>query len=121
MPAKPIAVIADDSKIERDQLEEALTFAGFRVAAAVADGLAAVRACRIYRPDLVTLDIIMPELSGRDAAEQIHQNLPDAKIIMVTSMGQEGVLAQLRELGFGVLIKPFFRDKVLEAVERVYA
>lgn len=120
MSTKPVAVIADDAELQRQQLEEALTFAGFRIAASVPDGLWAVRAARLHRPELLTLDIVMPELSGREAALQIRQFLPDAKIIMVTSMGQDGVLDVLRAQGFGVLIKPFFRDTVLQALMMVY-
>src|SRR5215469_2100675 len=121
MPEQLTAVVADDEQVQRDQVVEALRFAGFRIAASVPDGLAAVRAARLYRPDLAMLDILMPGLSGRDAALQIREFLPDVKIIMVTSMGQDGVLDVLRAQRFGIYIKPIVRDLVLEAVAQVFA
>lgn len=63
----------------------------------------------------------MQQLSGREAALQIGALLPETKIIMVTSMGQDGVLDELRKKGYGVLVKPIVRDLVLEAVAQVFA
>lgn len=122
MTPQPLrALIADDEKTQRDQIEEALTAIGFTIVARAEDGLKAVSFAKLYRPDLVMLDVLMQNLSGRDAALQIRAALPDAKIIMVTSMGQDGVLDELRAQGFGVIVKPIVRDMVMEVVAQVYA
>jgi AmiR/NasT family two-component response regulator len=122
MTSQPLrALIADDEQTQRDQLEEALTSIGFNVVARAVDGLAAVRLAKLYKPDLVMIDILMPNLSGREAALQIRTALPDAKIVMVTSMSQDGVLDELRAQGFGVFVKPIVREAVIETVAQVFA
>jgi two-component system, response regulator RegA len=116
-----VAIIVDDAEPQRQMLEEALTFAGFRIAASVDNGLAGVRAARLHRPELIMMDIIMQEFSGKQAALEIHAFLPEAKIVMVTSMSQGGVLDELRAQGFTTLIKPLMgRDHILQAVTMAY-
>jgi two-component system chemotaxis response regulator CheY len=75
--------------------------------------------CRDCRPDLVTMDITMPEMDGIEATRAIMKDFPDAKIVMVTSHGQEKmVLDALKAGAKGYVLKPFQDHKVYEAIQK---
>jgi len=118
----PRALIADDSAGTREVIAAALKACGYEIVAQCQDGAEAVAKAKAYRPNLVTMDIIMLQLSGKDAALQIHEALPDTKILMVTSMSQDGVLKDLRAKGFGILIKPIIHaHQVWQAIAELDA
>jgi two-component system chemotaxis response regulator CheY len=83
------------------------------------DGEKAVSLYRLNRPELVTLDITMPVKDGIEAAREILEEDPFAKIIMVTALGQESILKKAITLGVSeFVVKPFTTETVLEAVNR---
>lgn len=72
------------------------------------------------KPDLVMMDITMPEMSGLEAVREIKRNNPNAKVIMCSAMGQQKVVVESIEAGAkDFIIKPFDEGRVLEAVNRV--
>jgi len=84
------------------------------------NGKEAVRLFERHRPDLVTMDVTMPILNGVEALKRIRAVDPDARVLMVSAMGQKNMVMQaLREGAQGFLIKPFEKEKVLQAVAEV--
>lgn len=82
-------LVVDDSPIISQKLVMMMELLGYRVVKTVDNGLKAIAAYREYKPDLVTMDITMPEMDGIAATRAIKREFPDANIIMVTSHGQE--------------------------------
>jgi two-component system, chemotaxis family, chemotaxis protein CheY len=84
------------------------------------NGLEAVQLYEQLQPDLVTMDITMPEMNGLDAVKEIKKKYPDAKIIMCSAMGQQKMVLEAIEMGAkDFIVKPFDEVRVLEAVNRV--
>jgi two-component system chemotaxis response regulator CheY len=90
------------------------------VVRAVTSGTAAVQACRDYNPDLVTMDITMPGMDGIEATRTILAEFRDAKIIMVTSHGQEDMVREALKAGaLGYVLKPVNAEKLAVHIARV--
>jgi two-component system chemotaxis response regulator CheY len=81
-------LICDDALFMRTMLAEIMEQAGFEVAGQASTGAEAVRLYRDLEPDLVTMDIIMPDMGGIDAVREIVKEFPDANILMCSAMGQ---------------------------------
>jgi two-component system, chemotaxis family, chemotaxis protein CheY len=112
-------VVVDDSAITVRKLCTMLESLGYGIAATAESGRAAVQAYREVRPDVVTMDITMPEMDGIEATRAIMGEFPDARIVMVTSHGQEKmVLDALKAGAKGYVIKPFQEEKVYEAIQK---
>jgi len=108
----PTALVIDDSAIQRSMLKRILTEAGFRVVgeAPTADGL--VRLYEHHRPDLVTLDIVMPGVDGAEAAADLLGRYPEATVVMCTSLTtREKILACQRAGVRHYLLKPIVADR----------
>ncbi|MPM45412.1 Chemotaxis protein CheY [bioreactor metagenome] len=113
-------LIADDSLYARVNLKTILTEAGHEVVGEAGDGADAVGKYRSLSPDLVTMDITMPKLSGVEALEQIVGLDADAKIIMITAIGKPEKVLECLDMGAKHFItKPFDKAKVLAAIEHV--
>jgi two-component system chemotaxis response regulator CheY len=111
-------MIVDDSIVARRMLRTVLLEAGHDVVCEAADGASAIDLFRELRPDLVTMDINMPELNGLQASEHIHAEFPGARIVMVTSISaSEDVHHAARAGASSYLLKPFCKEKVIEALE----
>lgn len=110
------AVVGDDHEPTRRKIEAALRVAGFKVVAEADNADATVQKAMAFRPSLITLDVVMPPGDGKSAALKLRKDLPGTPIIMMTSMGQDAVLKELRDLGFGILIKPFETHHVFQAL-----
>ena len=83
-------------------------------------GLQAVEKFRQLKPDLVTMDIVMPDMGGIEAVREICKNDPDAKILMCSAMGQQALVVEAIQAGAkDFVVKPFQPSRVLEAVQRV--
>lgn len=99
-----------------------LTQAGFEIIGEAETGLQAVERYQQLRPDLVTMDIVMPDMGGIDAVRQITRVDPSAKILMCSAMGQQALVVEAIQAGAkDFVVKPFQPGRVLEAVQRVLA
>lgn len=115
-------VIADDTEFFRTALEEILTTAGYNVVGIAADGAQAVDLATSLQPDIVILDVVMPEKNGLDAAKDITRLRLPLKIVMCTSLGYEPIIEEALSSGAsGYILKPLTREKVLGILETVIA
>lgn len=113
-------LVVDDSPITVRKLSMMLTGLGYSIAATAASGQEAIEQYRNCTPDIVTMDITMPTMNGIEATREIIHEFPDARIIMVTSLGQEKmVLDALKAGAKGYVIKPFKEAKISEAIHKV--
>jgi two-component system chemotaxis response regulator CheY len=113
-------LICDDALFMRTMLAEIMEQAGFEVAGQASTGAEAVRMYRDLEPDLVTMDIIMPDMGGIDAVREIVREYPDANIVMCSAMGQQSLVIEAIQAGArDFIVKPFQPGRVMEAVQRV--
>ena len=112
-------VIADNESIIRMDLREMLEEAGHEIVGEAVDGWHAVETTRARRPDLVIMDIKMPEMDGISAVKEIKKVDPNAKIVMCSAMGQQAMVIEAIQAGArDFIVKPFQADRVLEAVRK---
>lgn len=110
-------VIVDDSGMSRKMLRNILEEAGYSVVGEAADGMEGVLAYKQYNPDVVTLDITMPNMSGTEALKEIKDYDSEAKAIMITAAGQQSKVIEALKLGAEKFItKPFDREEILRSV-----
>jgi two-component system chemotaxis response regulator CheY len=103
-------------------VSDILSQAGFTVVGEAENGRQAVEKYQQLRPDLVTMDIIMPEMGGIEAVKKITQLDPGARILMCSAMGQQALVQEALQAGArDFVVKPFQPSRVLEAVQRVLA
>ena len=113
-------LICDDALFMRTMLAEILEQSGFEVVGQAQTGAEAVARYRELQPDLVTMDIIMPDMGGIDAVREIMKEFPDARILMCSAMGQQALVIEAIQAGArDFVVKPFQPSRVLEAVQRV--
>lgn len=114
-------LIVDDALFMRNMLRDIFSRTpGCVVAGEAANGAEAVEKYRELRPDLVTMDIVMPLKSGLDALEEIMSINADAKVVMCSALGQEALILDAVKAGAkDFIVKPFQEDKVREVVSRV--
>ena len=112
-------VIADDSRVTRMILQGSLQSAGHELVGIAENGQRAVDLCKEHRPDVVILDISMPEKSGDVAALEIHEGGYAGKIIMGTSMNQAGVVDKLKAIGCYLITKPFDGAIIAKRIEYI--
>ena len=113
-------LIVDDAKFMRMTLSSILTKAGHVVSGEAEDGRQAVELYRECLPELVTMDITMPNMGGIEAMKEIKRDFPDAKIIMCSAMGQQKMVVEAIEAGAkDFIVKPFDELRVTEAINRV--
>ncbi len=115
----PKILIVDDTEFSRGRMIKALGNAGYSVVEAE-DGAEAVRRYCSERPDAVLMDITMPEMDGISALREIRTVDPDARVVMLTRMGQEIVTLEALEAGASdYLLKPYETDRVLATLTKV--
>lgn len=113
-------LICDDALFMRTVLADILRQAGFSVVGEAATGAEAVAKYRELKPDLVTMDIVMPDMGGIEAVREILREFPGARILMCSAMGQQALVVEAIEAGArDFIVKPFQPSRVLEAVQRV--
>lgn len=113
-------LIVDDAAIMRLRLREILE-PEFSVVAEAEDGKAALDIFPTCNPDFVTLDITMPKLNGMEALKEILTAHPDAKVVIVSAVGQKQIVFEAISLGAkDFIIKPFERDRVLKSLRRLF-
>jgi len=112
-------LIVDDAAFMRMMIKDILTKNGYEVVAEASDGAQAVEKYQELRPDLVTMDITMPEVDGISALKQIKQMDPNAKVIMCSAMGQQAMVIDAIQAGAkDFIVKPFQADRVIEAIQK---
>ncbi len=120
MPAK--ILISDDAAFMRVMIRGILTKQNFEIVGEAKDGREAVEMYKQLRPDLTTMDIIMPEVNGIEAVKEIIEFDSRAVIIMCSAMGQQAMVIEAIAAGAkDFVIKPFQPPRVIEAVERALA
>lgn len=113
-------LICDDAIFMRTMIADILKQAGFEVVGQAETGAEAVERYRELKPDLVTMDIVMPDMGGIDAVREIIAEDPNAKILMCSAMGQQALVIEAIQAGArDFVVKPFQPSRVLEAVQRV--
>lgn len=113
-------LVVDDAKFMRLTLGNMLSSSGHEVVGEAENGMIAVEKYRELHPDLVTMDITMPDMNGIEAVRKILTEFPLAKIIMCSAMGQQKVVVEAIEAGAkDFIVKPFDEVRVDEAIKRV--
>ncbi|GIO83833.1 chemotaxis protein CheY [Paenibacillus faecis] len=112
-------LIVDDAAFMRMMIRDILTKNGFEVVGEAQDGAQAVEKFKELRPDLITMDITMPEMDGIAALKEIKKLEPNAKVIMCSAMGQQAMVIDAIQAGAkDFIVKPFQSDRVIEAINK---
>ena len=113
-------LIVDDAAFMRMMIKDVITKNGFEVAGEAVNGMDAVDKYNELKPDLVLMDITMPEMDGIQALKKIKEGDSDAKVIMCSAMGQQAMVIEAIQSGArDFIVKPFQADRVIEAVKKV--
>jgi len=114
-------VVVDDSMIMRRNISRMLIELEHKVVAEAVNGLEAIQYCEDYTPDLMTMDITMPDMDGITAVKEIRKVNKYVKIIMITSHGQENMVKDaIRAGASGYLLKPIAEDKLAKTLDKVF-
>lgn len=113
-------LVCDDAAFMRMMIKDILTKNGYNVAGEAENGARAVEKYNELKPDLVLMDITMPEMDGIQALKNIKQCDANAMVIMCSAMGQQAMVIESIQAGAkDFIVKPFQADRVLEAVKKV--
>lgn len=113
-------MICDDAAFMRMMIKDILTKNGYNVVGEAENGAKAVEKYQELKPDLVLMDITMPEMDGIQALKAIKAADPSATVIMCSAMGQQAMVIESIQSGAkDFIVKPFQQDRVLEAVRKV--
>jgi two-component system chemotaxis response regulator CheY len=112
-------LITDDAAFMRIALKSMLERNGFEIVGEAENGEVAVQKYKIIKPDIITLDITMPVMDGIEALKHIKAFDKNAKVIMISAMGQESIVRQAIISGAtGFIIKPFNEDAIAKAFKK---
>jgi two-component system chemotaxis response regulator CheY len=112
-------LIADDDDVTRSLLRNLLRTAGLRIVGEAADGARAFEAFQKFKPEIVCLDIEMPELSGLEVLAKIRENNTEVIVLMITAATSgENVRSAIAGRADGIIAKPFNTTKILGEMER---
>ncbi len=121
MSAKRLLVV-DDALLMRKRIKEIAEDAGWEIAGEASNGEEALVLYQQQKPDLVTLDIVMPKMDGVSALKQLMQHDPRARIVMVSAVDQKAKLAECIQAGaIDFIVKPFEKSRLREFFERSLA
>lgn len=112
-------LVCDDAAFMRMMIKDILTKNGYNIAGEAENGLKAVEKYNETKPDLVLMDITMPEMDGIQALKKIKEMDPAAKVVMCSAMGQQAMVIESIQSGArDFIVKPFQPERVLEAVQK---
>lgn len=112
-------LIVDDAAFMRMMIRDILTKNGYEVVGEAQDGAQAIEKFKELLPDLVTMDITMPEMDGIAALKEIRKIDSNAKVIMCSAMGQQAMVIDAIQAGAkDFIVKPFQADRVIEAIKK---
>ncbi|HET7579073.1 MAG TPA: response regulator [Bacillales bacterium] len=115
-------LIVDDAAFMRMMIKDILTKNGFEIAEEASDGSEAIEKFKETSPDLVTMDITMPEMDGITALKEIKKLDASAKVIMCSAMGQQAMVIDAIQAGAkDFIVKPFQAERVIEAIQKALA
>ena len=113
-------LIVDDAVFMRNILRAIIKDKGYTVVAEAASGIEAMRILHEHNPDIVILDIILPDVNGLDLLDSILKNHPQAKVVICSSIGQEPIIKKALDHGAKAFIqKPFTPERVLNVLENL--
>ncbi len=114
------ALIVDDAIFMRRMLGDILKQGGYEVVGEASNGKESLEQYKKSKPDIVTMDIVMPEMGGIEAVKEIMKLDKTAKIIMVSAMGQQQLVVEAIQAGAkDFVVKPFESSRILSAIERI--
>lgn len=113
-------MIVDDSNIIRNRIQRAYNGNKFSLVATASNGIDAVEKFKIYRPDIVTMDITMPQMEGLECIERIVDIDSSVRILVVSALSDKATGIKALSLGAGgFLCKPFSDDELIEALDEI--
>lgn len=113
-------LVVDDAAFMRMMIRDVLTKNGYEVLGEAENGAKAIEKYKEVKPDLVIMDITMPEVDGIQAVKEIKAFDPNAKVVMCSAMGQQAMVIEAIQAGArDFIVKPFQADRVIEAVKKV--
>lgn len=113
-------LVVDDTLFMRASIRQMLEANGHSVAGEAANGVEAIEKYAAVKPDVILMDITMPDMDGLEALKRIKEIDPKAKVIMCTAMGQQAMVAKAVELGAQqFIVKPFQPDRLMAAIDTV--
>lgn len=113
-------LIVDDAAFMRMMVKNILVKEGYEVVGEAENGVQAVEKYKELTPDLVTMDITMPEMDGISAVKEIMKTNPKAKVVMCSAMGQQAMVIDAIQAGAkDFIVKPFQADRVIDAISKV--
>lgn len=113
-------MLVDDAAFMRMTIKNCLTKAGYTNLLEASDGMIACETFKAESPDLVIMDITMPNMDGIQALQAIKQLNPNAKVVMCSAMGQEAMVVEAIQLGaLDFIVKPFKPDRILQTVSKI--
>lgn len=113
-------LIIDDAKFMRAMIKDILTAGGYEIAGEAENGIEAIRVYKDVRPDVVTMDITMPEMNGIEALKEIKKIDASAKVVMCTAMGQKALVIEAIQAGASdFVVKPFQPERILQTLAKV--
>jgi len=113
-------LIVDDAAFMRRALKTLLEKNGFQVVGEAENGSVAIRKYRELQPDIVTMDITMPEMDGVQALKEIRSLDPNSKVVMISALGQESYVREAVMLGAkGFVVKPYKEDYVVQTLNKL--
>jgi len=117
----PKVLVVDDAQFMRMRCARLLTENGFEVVEAE-NGAQAIQVYQQQKPDVVLMDITMPEMDGLTALKELRSLHPDARVVMLTALGQQGIVIEAIKSGArDFIVKPFDTERVLTAVRKMLA
>jgi len=116
----PRIMIVDDASFMRLSIRRMLEKYDFDIVAEAVDGLDAIEKYKAHKPDLITMDVTMPNMTGLEALKEIKKLDKDVKIVMVTAMGQETLIREAVISGANsFIVKPFKEEKLVEVLSTI--
>ena len=112
-------LVVDDAAFMRTTAKDILSKNGYEIVGEAENGMKALEKYQELKPDLVTMDITMPEMDGITAVKEIKKVDPGAKVVMCSAMGQQAMVIEAIQAGArDFIVKPFQADRVLEAIRK---
>jgi two-component system chemotaxis response regulator CheY len=113
-------MVVDDALLMRKMIRDVAEETGWEIVGEARNGVEAVELYARLQPDLVTMDIVMPEMSGLEALRRIRASDPNAQVVMVTALNQKQTLMESIEDGaIDFIVKPFERERIVKLLNNV--